>query len=750
MIDNFWSAPRRNGGGGNTSIDRGIGARSERFPNGIQSVEIPGKYRGKTMLKRRDFLASTAALAIAGRPSLGLTQDRYEPEAGYGPRAALVIGNGAYDVAPQLDNPVNDARAVTGVLREIGFDVAHRENADFQDMRGEMASLGSRFPQDGVGLIYYAGHGVQVDGVNYLLPRDIKLQTVADLKERALNATELLNAANRTGAALTILVLDACRNNPFGDIAGASGAGLATMNQSQGETFIAFAAAAGKLAFDGSGANSPFTASLVSALDPPGQELFDVFRNVRRGVRLATGGKQIPFVNVSVERRFVFRLASAEPVREPEVLSNDETYWRTIRESHDPDDFKSFTKTYPDSPHVAEASQRLQTLEGQPSLRQTVPIPAGKTASQITRCEIEVDDPSDPDRATDGVHPAIVNTRLAIRLCSEALAEDLENPKLQYLLGRGLDITRRLEEAKFFFERAADGGYSAAITTLGIWYWRGRGDVVVPDLDKSVSFLQRGAKLGNPVAQIVLGNFYQRGLSVPESQERAVFWYEKAAAAKYPAALDRLAAMYRKGLGVPADAVRAAELYREAGELGNTNAIATLGRMYLDGKEIPRDEDRGIALLQQSTDLNNIFAPFHLGRLYQRGTIVTKNPQCAFAYYQLSAERGFAQAMVALGQMYEAGEGTPQDLEQAYFQYYVAKELAIDRGPTDTVLRDATSFLNASAANLTGAQRDRVEAEADGWIEMNIKKVEIARTFRTAVPGFVPTAPHHSLCGQPL
>ncbi len=702
------------------------------------------------MLRRRDFLAisgaSTAALAVGARPRVGRAQEQDS----YGPRGALVIGNGVYDVAPQLDNPVNDARAVTGVLREIGFDVAHRENVDLQSMRNDLASLSSRFPADGVGLIYYAGHGVQVDGINYLLPSDIELRSIDDLNERSVNATEMLNAANRAGGGLTILILDACRNNPFGDIAGASGAGLATMNQGEGETFISFAAAAGKLAFDGTGANSPFTASLVSALDPPGQELFDVFRSVRRGVRLATGGKQIPFVNVSLERRFVFRLASAEAPSEPVVLSNDQTYWRTIRESQDPDDFRTFLKTYGDSPHAAEAAKRLEDLKGQPSLRQTTPVPVAVTGPPVTPCEIETDDPSDPERATEGVHPAIVNTRLAIRLCSEALATDLENPKLQFLLARGLDITRRLEEAKFFLERSADSNYSAAITTLGIWYWRGRGDVVAPDLDKAAGFLQRGAKLGHPSAQLVLGQFYQRGYSVPESPSRAVFWYEKAADAKYPAALDRLATMYRDGLGVAADAGRAAELYREAGELGNTNAINTLGRMYLDGKGITKDPDRGLTLLEKATDLNNIFAPFHLGRLYQSGRIVAKNPQCALAYYQLSAERGFAQAMVALGQMYESGEGTPKDLEQAYFQYYVAKEIAVERGPSDKGLRDATRLLNALAPTLTRTQRISAETRGDGWVELNIKQLEVARTFRTAAPGLAPVTPQPSLCGRVL
>ena len=90
------------------------------------------------------------------------------------------------------------------------------------------------------------------------------------------------------------------------------------------------------------------------------------------------------------------------------------------------------------------------------------------------------------------------------------------------------------------------------------------------------------------------------------------------------------------------------------------------------------------------------------------------------------------------------------NLEQAYFQYYIAREVVFDRGPNDTVKRDSTRLLNALAVNLTGAQRARAEAKANGWVEMNIRKVEIARTFRTAAPGFAPTVQNHSLCGQPL
>ena len=114
------------------------------------------------MLKRRDFLAlsgaGTAALALGARPNIGAAQDLYEPQDTYGPRAALIIGNGNYAAAPKLPNPVNDARSISAVLSEIGFDVSHAEDADFGTMRKATDDVSRRFPRGGVGLIYYAEH----------------------------------------------------------------------------------------------------------------------------------------------------------------------------------------------------------------------------------------------------------------------------------------------------------------------------------------------------------------------------------------------------------------------------------------------------------------------------------------------------------------------------------------------------------------------------------------------------------------
>ena len=224
-------------------------------------------------------------------------------------RTALVIGNGAYRDAP-LRNPANDARDMAAKLRELGFQVIERTDADRQTMRQALREFEQQLRQRrGVGLFYYAGHGVQLKGQNYLIPVGVDIRQEFEIPDEGVDAEAVLRAMESAGNGFNIVILDACRNNPFARSLG--NRGLARMDGPAG-TFIAYATGPGAISQDGgAGRNSPYTRHLLSALNTPGLSLEQVFKQVLVAVEQDTGGGQIPWVASSLRGEFYFLPATA-------------------------------------------------------------------------------------------------------------------------------------------------------------------------------------------------------------------------------------------------------------------------------------------------------------------------------------------------------------------------------------------------------------------------------------------------------
>lgn len=219
------------------------------------------------------------------------------------PRTALVIGNGAYSDAP-LRNPVNDARDMAAKLRELGFQVIERFDADRQTLRQALREFEQQLRQQrGVGLFYYAGHGVQLKGQNYLIPVGVDIRQEFEIPDEGVDADAVLRAMESASNGLNIVILDACRNNPFARSLG--NRGLARMDGPVG-TFIAYATAPGSISKDGTGRNSPYTQNLLAAMSIPGLTLEQVFKQVLVGVERETGGSQVPWVASSLRGEFYF------------------------------------------------------------------------------------------------------------------------------------------------------------------------------------------------------------------------------------------------------------------------------------------------------------------------------------------------------------------------------------------------------------------------------------------------------------
>ena len=232
-------------------------------------------------------------------------------------RVALVVGNGNYAAKnlSALRNPVSDAGLMARTLETLGFEVQLVTDADQTAMKAAIEAFGKRLKAakgDSVGLFYYAGHGVEAGGRNYLIPVGAQIESAVEFEIDAVPARWVLAWMEAAKNRLNMVILDACRNNPFGGLHRGGNTGLARMDAPSG-SLIAYAAAPGKLAEDGDGKNSPYTTALAATMIEPGLKVEDIFKRVRVKVEKATGGKQTPWESSSLRGDFYFAARSVEP-----------------------------------------------------------------------------------------------------------------------------------------------------------------------------------------------------------------------------------------------------------------------------------------------------------------------------------------------------------------------------------------------------------------------------------------------------
>ena len=229
-------------------------------------------------------------------------------------RLALVIGQSAYRSVPALPNPANDARAVTQLLTDSGFEVSTAADLSQGQMREAVSDFAGKVAAKGadtVALVFYAGHGLQIDGENFLVPIDIDPKREADIPIQAVRLNDILNTLTSVPSKMRILMLDACRNNPFPDLKTAGG-GLAIVDAKIGApgTFLSFSTSPGAVAEDGSGSNSPYTNALLAAGKEQNIPIEETFKRVRLAVNKVTEGRQTPWDSSSLTEDFRFSGAS--------------------------------------------------------------------------------------------------------------------------------------------------------------------------------------------------------------------------------------------------------------------------------------------------------------------------------------------------------------------------------------------------------------------------------------------------------
>jgi hypothetical protein len=555
-------------------------------------------------------------------------------------RVALVIGNNRYQHTAPLANTRSDATAMGKALQRLGFDVDLQLNLTRTAMDTALRRFGDRLEDAQVGLFYYAGHGMQVNGTNYLVPVDARLLKGRDLNYEVVALSKVLQEMEAEPR-VNLVFLDACRDNPLARTLargpGASrsvvGQGLAPVNAATG-TLISYATKDGAVAADGEGEHSPYTQALLKHLETPGLEVGLMLRQVRKDVMQATGEKQVPWEYASLLEAFYLLPADRPDVAQdkPQAPSTDTkvdplavelTFWEGIKNSNDAELFREYLVQYPQGRFAKIAEVRLRELES--SLR---PEPAKRNQYSASP------EPMQGSFGWLGIEP--------------------------WPLSNGVRVFRIAENGPAHRAgiRAGDiiKSYSGRAVNPGL--------IGVEDLVKGIL----ETRPGSVVSIQILRDGDKQTLSVPVSS------LEKAAEQSDPDGQFALGLMYANGWGVVKDEAEAVKWFRKAAEQGHPSGQFALGRMYADSRGVDKNEAEAVKWYRRAAEQDHLGGQVSLGLMYANGWGVIKDEAEAVKWYREAAEQGEPSGQVSLGLMYETGRGVENDYKQAVKWYRKAAE----------------------------------------------------------------------------
>ena len=276
-------------------------------------------------------------------------------------RVALVIGNSDYKASP-LRNPVNDAKDMSAKLRDLGFEVIERTNLGARQIGATLREFRSKLAPGAVALVFYAGHGLQVRGENYLPAVDSEIGGEEDLPNQSLAVRQIMDILDDVKTRLNLVFLDACRNNPYARSFRSTNTGLARVAAPAG-TLISFATRPGSVAADGSGRNGLYTSALLEQMNSPNQPIEQMLKRVVTEVKVASNGRQEPWMEGSIEGEFCFGecagSAAAAPRADYDTAAYELAFWDSIKASSNPEDFKAYLEQYPQGRFASLARNRL-------------------------------------------------------------------------------------------------------------------------------------------------------------------------------------------------------------------------------------------------------------------------------------------------------------------------------------------------------------------------------------------------------
>jgi uncharacterized caspase-like protein len=460
-------------------------------------------------------------------------------------RVALVVGNGAYRNAVKLDNPANDAKLMADTLRSLGFFVVDgdaRLDLDKAGLDAALRDFSEQLVGADVALFYYAGHGVEIKGQNYLVPVDANPQDEADILSQMTGLAGVIDAMEKSGARLNIALLDACRDNPFRTRF--SNNGLALMQAPPG-TLISFATQPRRVSLDGDDGHSPYTRALADTMVHPGYGLFKTFNEVGLEVEKATNGAQLPWVSSSpISGSFYF---AGKPAPTNVSLTVD-----------------------------APVQQATAT----PS----------SDANAATSCDWLAASPYDPSKPPQvpGVESEKIDGKSAAAACAEAMQRYPNEMRFVFDAARAAYAKGDYAGARDLYLKADHGGFILAANNIGNLYEDGQG--VPKDWAQALKWYKKGADAGEPVATFALGWLYETGKIVAKDCPEAIRLYETAGKAGLSFAMNSLGLLYDSGRCGKPDYDKARQQFEQAAALGNGQSMNNLGTLYNDGHGVARNK----------------------------------------------------------------------------------------------------------------------------------------------------------------
>ena len=583
-------------------------------------------------------------------------------------RIALVIGNSDYRESA-LRNPINDAKDISAKLREFDFDVTELTNINKRQFTQAVREFHIRLlGSDKIGLFFYAGHAVEIDGRNYLIPLAADIQAENDVEYEAVDASRILSGMERAGNGLNLVVLDACRNNPFRGFFRGAKRGIRTMSAPKG-SLIMYSAQPGEVADDGRGRNGLFTKHLLTHLDTQGVDVFSVFQQTARAVHRETNGRQLPYIEGVLLSDFYFRQAIEEQTtkkQSPEVI---------LAERADTD--QRVTASLPkQGSSVASAIEQTP-----PAIKQTIPAakPADSTAVKNQATPAPSKQISHIGSTVEQTKPVIGKSTTPANVIHTPgkSTKDIVEPNII----RGIQAYEKSQwnEAFALLAPFADRNNLQAKTRVADML---QGNSIAPELRGNknketgielyrqlIPVISNEEQLSDPWLLYFLGKAFHYGIGISKDYTKAMQWYRQAAERGYATAQNNIGILHYNGNGVARDYNEAMTWFREAAEQGHATATSNIGFMYEYGRSVTKDYQEAMRRYRQAAELGSVYGQYNLGRMYRDGYDGMRNKDEIFAWFLKAAEQGHKESQYQVGLMYHKGKGVKKDRGEAQNWY---------------------------------------------------------------------------------
>jgi TPR repeat protein len=559
-------------------------------------------------------------------------------------RLALVIGNDDYQYLTKLEKAGNDASAMARELRAAGFEVELQRDVNYRKMSRTIDAFVSRISGGDQVVVFYAGHGVQIKSGNYLLPIDLEKGIESEIERFAYSLDDLTAKLADAKASFSLVMVDACRNNPI-KVAGRSiGAskGLASVEPPKGQ-MVVFSASRGQEALDklsekDTNPNGVFTREFIARMKTPGIKIQDLMVEVQdavEGLAKSVSHEQRPALYNESRGNFYFYGGGSPKVTVNNTASGDaETdLWKAVEQSGKADDYSVYLQQYPFGKYAPLAKIRLQRLAEQVNEQANNTEKSAWALAQNLNTEAGyLNYLSNYPNAQNAI---IARSRLeSFKRQTGNLEQAAANWKrgADYYFGRG--VAKNYAEATRLYRLAAEQGYAKGQYSLGYMYQYGLG--VEKDYKEAVRLYELAAAQGDSMGQYGLGYMYDYGIGVAKDNNQAVKLYALAAAQGYSYAQDAIGYKYMNGLGVPQDYKEAMRYFRLAAVQGYAQGQFNLGYMYLNGQGLLPDEKEAVRLYRLAADQGYANAIDGLGYLYGVGKGVRQNNVVAYALNKLA------------------------------------------------------------------------------------------------------------------